>query len=115
MQRGLVPVQVLHEGPYPAFVFEHVLLVVALVAQLDPDPRIQERQLAQPLGQDVVVKLDVGEDVRTGVEAHLGAGAITFSGDSQRRLRHTAEIDLLVGVTLSPDRKFESLGERVDD
>ena len=39
----------------PAFVLEHVALVLALIDELDAHAGIQERQLAQALGQDFVV------------------------------------------------------------
>jgi hypothetical protein len=40
--------------PAAALVLEHLRLVLALVDQLDAHAGIQERELAQALGQDVV-------------------------------------------------------------
>ena len=55
---------------------EHVGLVLALVDQLDAHAGVQERQLAQALGEDVVVELDVGEDLRAGLEADHRAAVL---------------------------------------
>ena len=50
---GLVLVQVLDERDDAALVVELVALAVALVVERDDDAAVEERQLAQPLGEDV--------------------------------------------------------------
>ena len=49
--------------------------LVALVLERDRDALVQERQLAQPVGEGVVVELEVGEDLGVGLEADRRAGA----------------------------------------
>ena len=63
-------VQVFDELLQPALVLEHVALGFALVDELDAHAGIQERQLAQSLGENFVVEGDVREDRRAGLEAH---------------------------------------------
>ncbi len=46
---------------------------------------VEERQFAQPLGQDVVVVLDVAEGLARGEEVDLGAAALGLAGDLERR------------------------------
>ena len=59
MNRGAGTVQMLDEGLQAALVLEHIGLVVTLVHELDAHPGIQERELAQPFRQNLVVEGDV--------------------------------------------------------
>jgi len=52
---------------------EQVVLVLALIDELDAHARVQEGQLPQPLGENVVVEADVGEDLCAWPEADRGA------------------------------------------
>ena len=79
-------VQVFHERLQPAGVLEHVGLVLSLVDELDPDARIQEGQLAKALGQHVVVELDVGEDLRAGLETDRGTARLGLAHGRHGRL-----------------------------
>jgi hypothetical protein len=54
MQHLLAGVDGLDEALHPA---SEVVGLVALVDQADPHPVVEEAQLAQPLAQDVVVKV----------------------------------------------------------
>ena len=60
---------------------EVVFLAVALVDQPDAHAVVQEAQLAQALGQDVVVEVDVREDLVVGQEVHLGAALVGLADD----------------------------------
>ena len=96
MDRHLVAVEVLDEGADAALELEHVLPAVPLVHQVDTNALIQERQLPQPLGQDVVVELDVGEDLGAGLEANHGAALLGFTRNGQGRLGLAESVALLV-------------------
>ena len=64
MQDGLGAVDELDECANAAGELEDLFLAVALVDQLDAHAIVQERELAQALGQDVVVELDVAEHLQ---------------------------------------------------
>ncbi len=108
VQRGLVAVQVLHKGADTALIFKDILLIVTLVCNLDAYPRIQKGQLAQALGEDVVVEFAVAtEDFGTGQEADLGAGALRRAGDRQRCLGLAHSVFLGVFLTLATDGELQ--------
>ena len=59
-------------------------LLVALVREDDFDARIQERQLAQAVGQDVELELGGdGEDGRVGLEGDQRAGVLGLADDGR--------------------------------
>ena len=64
---------------------ENIGLVLALVHELDAHAGVEKRELAQPLGQDLVIELDVGKDLRARLEAHHRASLGGLADDSQRR------------------------------
>ena len=75
VHRLLGLVEVLDELADAALVLEGLLAAsVALVGERDQEPRVQERELAQAAGEDVVLELGDGEDVVVGLERDLGAG-----------------------------------------
>jgi hypothetical protein len=74
-----------HERTDATAELEQLLLAVALIDQLDANAIVQEGQLAQALGQDVVVELDVSEHLGAGAEVHLGAATLRRSDFLQRR------------------------------
>src|SRR5476651_517038 len=82
---------------------------VALVDQLDPDTRIQERQFAQPLGQCVVVEIDVREYLRTGLEAQRGPALVRFTDGYQRRLRFAQTVLLAMQLSFATDIQLEEI------
>jgi hypothetical protein len=63
-----VAVEMRNEGPDTALVLEYVFFFITFVAQLYTDARVEERQLTQPAGKDIVVIIDVGEGRRAGLE-----------------------------------------------
>ena len=96
-------VQVFHELLQAALVLEHVGLGFALIDELDAHAGIQERQLAQSLGEDFVVERDVREDGRAGLEAHDRAALGGVAGDGQRRHRITQAEFHLVSFAIAVD------------
>jgi hypothetical protein len=102
-----------NESPDPAFVLENVLAFIALVDELDPNTRVKERQLAQSTGQDIEVKLDVGERVAAGLEAQRCALPIRVADNLERRLGLTVFIFLLMGLTLTVNCQHEMFRESV--
>jgi hypothetical protein len=78
------PVDELDEALDAAGEGEVVFLGVALVDQADLDAVVQERELAQALGQHVVVEVDVAEDLVVGQEVHLGAALLGVADDLHR-------------------------------
>ena len=115
MDRRLVAIQVLDERFDAAREFEDVVPVLALVRQLDADAGVQERQLAQALGERVVVEHDVREDRGARLETNRRARAIGLADDRERRLRIAEPIGLLVEQPVAVDRQHEDFGQRVDD
>ena len=115
MNRRLDPVQVLDEGNDPALVEELVLLVVALVLDEDAQAAVQERQLAEPLGQHVEAEVDGLEHggVRLECDARpsFGGGARFL----ERRQGFATLVGLLVHLAVALDLDLEVLRQRIDD
>ncbi len=118
-------VDVLDEAAHPAREREILLLALALVDEPDAHAVVQEAQLAQPLAENLVVKLDVAEDRLVGEEVHFGAAQLRVADDAHRRdldavlrldhaLVHQAmaefgEVDLAV----APDGEAQPLRQRI--
>jgi hypothetical protein len=80
----------------PAYSNTSLLAIRALVAELDAHAGIEERQLAQALGQDVVMELDIGEISVDWLETHRRAAAGRRPHHLERELRFAQVIFLLV-------------------
>jgi hypothetical protein len=113
VHRGLVAVEMLDEGLDAALVLEDVLFAAALVQQADAHAGIEEGQLPQALGQNIVVKLDVVEGAGTGLEVDFGTGALGLADDLQAPLGLTVVILLAIGLTVPVDGHDQALGEGV--
>ena len=59
MNRLLVLIQMLDKGADAALILENILATGRLLEQLDAHARVQKGELAQSLGENVVVKLDM--------------------------------------------------------
>ena len=92
VQHLLAGVDELDEALDAAGEGEGVFLVVAFVDQADLDAVVQEAQLAQLLGDDVVVKVDLREDFQVGQEVHLGAALGGLADDLQGADLHTVAL-----------------------
>ena len=114
VQRGLVTVEVLHEGGDAALVLEHVFLHVAVVAQNNAHAGVEKRQLTQALGQQVVVHERVAENLRARLEMHAGAGFGAVADNLERRDRYAHPELLVVDFSAAPDRDLELLRQGVD-
>jgi hypothetical protein len=94
---------------------EQLRTLGALVGKLDLDARIEERQLTQALGQNVVVKLGVGEYRRARMEADGRAAPARRADDLQRILRLAELVFLAMLVAVAIDRQRQMIRQRVDD
>ena len=114
MEHVLVLVQVLDKLRDPALVTERLLARGLLLLQLDFEPLVQEGQLAQTRGQDVVVKFDDGENLAVREEGDLCAGALRFADRLQLRHGPSALVALVIHVSIAPHFDFQPLAQRVD-
>ena len=114
VDRRLGAVQVPDEGDDAALVEELVRLPVALVADGDADAAVQERQLAEPLREDVEAEVDGLEDERVGLEGDAGAALVGDAGLLDRPFRVAAVVALLVDLAVPSDLHLERLGQGVD-
>ena len=114
IERGLAPVEVGDEGTETAFVLKDILVAGALVLQVDAHAGVQEAQLAQPLRQDVVVELDIGEGLGRRPEVNRGAGAVRGAHRIQRLFRHAVAVTLLIHVAVAADGQLQGFGQGVD-
>ncbi len=105
----------LDEGADAALEFEHIALVGAFIAQGDAHAGVQERQLTQSFGEDVVVELDVGERLRAGLEADNRARRLRVADRRQRRLRDAMDVKLPVLLAAPVDFQQQGLGQGIDD
>ena len=113
VNRGAAAVQVLHEGADAALVLEHVVLVLALVDELDADAGIQERQLPQPFRQPVVRERRIREDRVAGLEADGGAALGGIADHRQRALRLAHLVLLAMQLAVARDREREQARQGV--
>jgi hypothetical protein len=88
VQHRLGAVDVFDEAFDAAGEGEIFFLAGALVDQADLDAVVEEGELAQALGEDVVVELDGAEDLLVGQEVHFGA-ALGGLADDARGLTST--------------------------
>ena len=115
VDHALVLVQVLDERDDAAVVVEAMALAgFALVVQRDRDAGVQERELAQALGERVEAEFGDLEDLRVGLERDLRAAALRRAGDGEVDQRLAALVALLVGLLVAPDLEVEPLRQRVD-
>ena len=123
MQDLLAAVEMLDKFGDATVVFEIRVLglaglgvVGALVGERDEQAFVQEGELAQALGERVVVVLGRGEDALVRQEADLGAG-LHFRGAGLLQLAggFAFRVRLLPGEAVAPDFEFQFLAEGVDD
>src|SRR5262245_62547634 len=94
MNRGLVLVEVLDELDDPALVQERVAPLVALVLDDDLEPLVEERQLAQAIGERVEGERRLLEDLWVGLEADDGAVLRGLLALGELVLRHAVLVVL---------------------
>ena len=116
VQRGFHLRQMLDEALDAAFVLEHVVAAfLALVLQRDPDPGIEEAQLAQASRQDVVMEFDITEGFGGGPEAQRGAALVALLPQPLERMdRLAVGVFLLVVATIAPDVQCQFARKRID-
>ena len=114
MDRGLVLVQVFNERLDATFVAEMRLTAVTLIHQTDGNTGVEEGELAQALGQDLVVEQGIAENGRARPEANFGTGAGAVANLLERRLWLTQMIGLLVDVTVTTNGQQQLVREGVN-
>ncbi|SVK46639.1 Uncharacterised protein [Acinetobacter baumannii] len=115
VDRGFVLVQVLDKRLDAAFVMEVVFTVGALVLKANRHAGVEEGQLAQTLGQNVVLEFGhIGEGLVTRPEAHHGAGLLGFAHHVQRRLRLAVAVSLFVHFAFAADHQLQFLRQGVN-
>jgi len=126
VQDRLGLVDVLDEAPDAAGEGKVLFLAGALVVEPDAHAVVEERELAQPLGQDLVVELDDAEDRLVGQEMHFGAALVGLADDLHRRdldpVDHLddAVLDIAlaeleeVHLAVAADRQAQPFRQRVD-
>ena len=114
MEGVLIAVEMLDEAGDATFVAELSVAVGAVVVHPNAYPPIEKRELAQPLGEGVVLEFLLREDLAIGPEADLRADLFGLAYGGDRLLRNTAVIDLVPDAPVALDFELESLRERVD-
>ena len=113
VDRRLGAVQVLDEALDAALVEELVRFLVALVEDADVHAAVQERQLAQPLRQDVEAVFGGLEDQVVGLERDAGAALVGHADFADRRLRVAAMVALRIDLSAALDLHLEPFREGV--
>src|SRR3569623_387448 len=103
----------LDEGADAPFVFEYVFFGRALIGQFNAHTLIEECQLPQAFGQDVIMKFDVSEYQRAGLETNGCAGGAAITDFSQRRYRITQSIGLIKHLAVPVDGQLQFFRERI--
>ena len=120
VQNLLASVDVLDELGDTAGVLELLVLALtglgiggALVGQVNLQALVQERELAQPLRQGVVVEFGYGKDRLVGEKVDLGAFALAWAHLPQLAGRRAFAIVLFPGKLVAPDLDIELFAQRV--
>ncbi len=110
----LVAVEVLHERLDATFVLKHVFAAFTpAVNQVDAYPGVEERQLAQALGEDVVVEFGLGEDRGARVKAYCCSRTRAVTDFSQWRFRFAQMVNLPVELAIAADGQFQFVGKSI--
>jgi hypothetical protein len=104
MQDRLGPVDVLDEALDAAEKGKILVLAATLVMQANLHAIVQERELTQALGNDLVVKLDLTEDLFIGHEVKFGAA---FLGTADHPQRRNLDAALDLGQSIDHDTPME--------
>ena len=115
MNRRAGAIEVLHEGLQAALVLKDIRLVLALIHELDAYARVEEGELAQPLGENVVVELDMGEDLPARPEAHHCAPLRGIPHDRQWRHGIAEMVFLPVHLSVAIHGEKQVVGQRIHD
>ena len=106
--------QMLHEAANTAFVLEIRRAVGAFVDQANVNPTVEERQLAQPLGEGVEMEVEDAENRAVGNEGDLGSAPIGRRDRLDRALRSTTTVALSPDLPLATNLQLEAFRERID-
>jgi hypothetical protein len=92
-----------------------VRLSVALIVERDGDAAVQERELAEALGERVEAEFGRLEDLFIGLERDLGAALLGRPRHLEIALRRAALVALGVDLAVAPDLEIELLRQCVHD
>ena len=92
-----------------------MLLAAALVADRDPQAGVQERELAQALGQHVEIVVGDRKDLGIGEKGHPRARLVRGPDLLEGALGLAARVGLAPHHALAPDLELEPRGKGVDD
>ena len=119
VQNLFLVVEELHHLPEAALGVEDLTLLhsLALVLERDADALVQIGQLAQPVGDGVVIELELGEDRVIGLEPDRRAARLGVDFVEHLELRHgVAALEVhVVLLPAAPHPHLQLLGERVHD
>src|SRR6185312_9161469 len=110
VQGGLELGEMFDEGADSAFVLEHIFFSNPLILNGYFYTRIQESQLAQALGQDFILEIDMGESTRAGQEPHRDPAAIRGAYLAQRIQWFAQAIFLPIFPVVAINREPQVLG-----
>src|SRR6266550_1995491 len=105
----------LDKGQQAAFIEKFMFFLGPLVFYGDLDTAIQERELAQPLRENIEAKISGLEDRAVGLKGYARATFFGLADFLQCRLRIAAPITLLVNFSVPFDLDFQSFRKRVDN
>ena len=91
-----------------------VLAARELVHQIDAHPAVEEGELPEALGQDVVAEVDLGKNLAIGEKGHLGAPALGLAGDGQGRGGLAPLVALVIDLAVPADLHLQVGGQGVD-
>ena len=88
VQHVFVLVDVLNKAARSTFKRKTLFLASALISELDMHAVVQEGQFADALGEYVVMKFNVGEDLFVGPEMNFGTTLLGITDNFDRRYRN---------------------------
>ena len=115
VHRRLVLVDVLDELADAPRVVERDLLLVPLVLQLDLEPLVEERELPEPVREDVEAERRDLEDLRVRLEPDRRPALRRLLAGLEVALGLAAVVALRVEAPVAANLDLEPFGERVDD
>ena len=114
MKRLFGAVDVLDELFDATIEFEQFFLGGAFVCECDLNAAIQERQLAQPVGENVVIVFNDRENFAVSLEGNFGAGTFGFTNDFEFRRGFTTLKPHVMDFAIALNFDLKTLAERVD-
>ena len=115
MQGRFALIEMLYEGANATFVFKDIFTLTRFFTQADTHARVEERQLAQTFGEDVVMKLDMAKHGFARAECNFRTAARGVTHDFNRPHGHTITILLTVMLTFAVNVQAQGFGQGIHD